>query len=87
MRDLREILICTDCALYHANGDMTGNPHCETEAGQDEWLADVERCTKGGRVIVGETSHDFSSIWCQTCGSRLGGERHDAWFDVLEAAE
>lgn len=38
---------CTDCLMLIANGDTSGNPRCETEEGEAEYLADIDRHSDG----------------------------------------
>lgn len=38
---------CTDCIMLIANGDTSGNPRCETEEGEAEYLAAIEKATGG----------------------------------------
>jgi len=68
---MNDMLICIDCAMLHANADTSGIDSPEREA---EVLAGLNDYPF---VIVGEP-HGFSWSACDTCGSRLGGDRFTA---------
>jgi len=71
MEATHNMKICVDCAMLHANNDLTGIDSPEREA---EVLAGLNDYPF---VIVGE--HDgFHWSPCDTCGSRLGGDRFTA---------
>lgn len=65
------VMVCMDCAMYIANGDLPDyNP--------DNWsAADLERNWRGYNLYVGDTEKDDEFSWsqCDGCGSRLGGSR------------
>ena len=70
-----EILICSDCAVLYANGEVPEDPETEAKvlaaAGVDE----------GWTVVLGdaEKDHEFSWSACDTCRSHLGGYRFHAY--------
>lgn len=64
--------ICTDCAHFHANGEVPVS--CETADEAAEWLESLD---DSGHWIVGE-DEGFSSRPCHCCGSPLGGDRFSA---------
>lgn len=47
MRDYYDGAACTDCLMLLANGDTSGNSRCETEEGEAEYLADIDRHSAG----------------------------------------
>jgi hypothetical protein len=59
-----EGLICSDCAMWHANADSSGMD-AETEA---------RVRAVGGHWVVGDHV-GFSWHRCDSCGSWLGGDR------------
>ena len=63
--------ICVDCAMLHANGDLTGIDNPEREA---EVLAGL---TNYPFLAVGD-HEGFSWSGCDACGSKLGGDRFSA---------
>lgn len=66
-----DLRICVDCAMLHANADTSG---VDDPSRLAEVLAGLEDYPF---VIVGE-HHGFSWSACDTCGSRLGGDRFTA---------
>ena len=76
------VSICTDCAMWHANGDLSG---LDAHGGSGEEVAyaaaryeEVTRADIGGHVAVGNSEAYFSWSRCDLCGMRLGGDRLDA---------
>lgn len=81
MNEWTEILICTPCALYHANG--------ETEMFGDDADAAAELIALiddklYGIVVVQEDSDPFSTHMCDSCLDTLAGERHEALFQMFD---
>lgn len=68
---------CIDCVMLIANGDTSGNIHCETEEGEAAWLANFARLNDGIHWTVGDGESYFSWRDCSTCHSTLGGDRVD----------
>lgn len=83
--DTYDISICTDCLIWHANGDDTGFCDCEIECTSDQHHAirvaaqlDRQPFMRGSAVVpTGDESY-FASTRCDGCGTTLGGDRHDA---------
>ena len=69
-----EILVCTDCILFIANGDLPDDPQLAAEI-----VRGVESRAPG-HVCAGDADGDVEFSWaaCDCCGSRLGGSRHKA---------
>lgn len=67
-------LACIDCVMLIANGEA---PLFETEAEEYAWVKNFEARNTGIHWAVGDNYDDFSSASCTTCGSHLGGSRHD----------
>lgn len=73
-----ECEVCDDCALWHANGDLSGiddpERRAEVQAADRHFIVDcgdeAEFCTA------------FSSRRCDACGSHLAGARHRAFVEV-----
>lgn len=71
-----ELKVCSDCLFFIANGDLPSDEN------------DAARVVKGvesfapGYVAAGSSESDvegsFSWRPCDCCGSKLGGDRHDA---------
>lgn len=76
-----DLLICTDCLMWHANGDTSGidDPEREREVRRADAL---DRADRPYVVIDSGESPDPGFMWrpCDTCGSRLAGDRHAAWI-------
>lgn len=65
--------ICADCAMWHANADLSGV--------EDEGrIAEVQACS--AHVIVGDDIDTFSWAPCDACGTRLGGTRIAALIEI-----
>ncbi len=45
-----------------------------------EYDAAIERETNGTHVVPGDEYNEFSALPCGMCGSKLGGDRHQAWL-------
>lgn len=69
-----DLLVCSDCAVWHANGDSSGidDPEREYEVRRARLLA--------GRSITTGDEAGFSWSRCGACGTTLGGDRHEAWL-------
>ena len=95
---MTETWCCTDCLYLLANGDT---PPEMNEDQTEAWLATVtdEEVTLGRHTDLcgcedwdtdqhreGCEHDEFSWDPCDTCGSRLGGERHAVtfWTDDVE---
>jgi hypothetical protein len=73
--------VCIDCAMLHANGE-TPVEMSETETAA--WLIDVSNALAGlGPVAIGDPD-GFSWSSCEGCNSRLGGDRFEAFAELLE---
>lgn len=68
-----ELKVCTDCLFFIANGDLPENEHDATRV-----VAGVESFAPGYVTPSGEGEGEFSWRPCDCCGSKLGGDRHDA---------
>jgi hypothetical protein len=70
-----DLMICTDCLMLHANGDAGDG------VDNDKLCSSIEEVwpSHEGWLIIpeGEDTH-FSWNWCDSCMSRLGGDRHTA---------
>lgn len=65
--------ICGDCAMFHANGDLSGIDDADR-------IAEIEACNVP--VFVGDDVVDFSWSPCGACGTRLGGTRFAALIEI-----
>lgn len=70
-----ELFVCSDCAMWHANGD--------TELLDDETRAAVTGYDGHLAIDCGENAEhcvEFSWSSCDACRSPLGGSRHRAFI-------
>ena len=51
-------IICVDCYGFHANGDTTGIPGCDTLEGEQDWIRGVEGDLEGLVVSLGVSFDD-----------------------------
>jgi hypothetical protein len=65
-----DIILCVDCAMFHANGEAP-------EHAGPIWFATVFDRLGDAVVAVGD-DYGFSWRWCDSCGSTLGGDRFEA---------
>lgn len=70
-RTQREALICQDCAMMIANGEVSPETSIEQEAV-------IAEATAGWSLAESEPTEDHSTRPCGTCGDRLHGERYSA---------
>ena len=73
-----ELLVCTDCALFIANGDLPSATY-GTDEDDDRVIVGAQRW-QDWQLHMGdsENDHTFSWSWCDHCHSTLGGPRHHA---------
>lgn len=73
--DMTEFYICSDCAMWHANADVSGidDEKRVAEVTAYDGFLDVD-CGENG-----EHCRDFSWSACDACGTTLGGDRHRAF--------
>lgn len=67
--------ICDDCAMWHANADLSG----VDDPGR---VAEIKKCEETVVVDCGEEAEEcvaFSTTPCYACGTRLAGSRHRAF--------
>lgn len=74
-------LVCSDCLMWIANNDDSGN--------DDEWnRTEVDKTLSEYDVTIGDDEHDFSTVRCSVCGTDLHGYRHSVilikWSDLEE---
>jgi len=72
---MSEYFICGDCAMWHANADVTA---LEDEAR----IAEVTKVESHFIVDCGDEAEyctAFSANACDACGTHLAGERHRAF--------
>jgi len=69
-------LICTDCAMWHENGDATGIPM--------EHRQQVMDVPMGTLVVTGTEPRAFSDAVCSGCDTRVGGVRYEAVWRAPE---
>lgn len=69
---LREGAVCADCAIWIANGDLSGM--------DDEAAARVVEADGENWVLscAEDCESEFSWSACDRCGTTLGGDRHPA---------
>lgn len=68
--------ICDDCAMWHANADLSG-------VDDPERVAEVQACDSMFAVDCGDESEfcdAFSTAPCDACRTRLAGSRHRAFL-------
>ena len=78
-----EIEICEDCLAYFANGEVSDNPEHDRPNIAAEIEAQWPKPTDGSFWEIANTCSEdcegsFSWQSCESCGSRLGGNRHPA---------
>jgi hypothetical protein len=71
-----KIEICCDCLFVLANGAET------TE--QSEAAEGMARVWGAQPLYLGDSEGRFSWQSCDGCGSKLGGDRFDAYYDDAE---
>ena len=98
-----EILICVDCMILLANGELPTDPDDRVDPPLSKITDDVD-ITPGGdhddwcpakdvtarhQVECECDRIDFSTARCGGCGSELGGERYKAtlWFSPTDTQE
>lgn len=69
-----DVSICTDCAIWHANGDTSGID-CEQ---REQRVKSAPGVPAGYSVAVTGDDNYFSWRNCDTCRAPLGGDRIDA---------
>ena len=70
------IMICNDCASWHANADLSG-------VDDETRIAEVKAFPDSLAVDCGENEEycdTFSKYPCEACGTRLAGHRHRAFL-------
>ena len=75
-----EATICTDCALWHANGDLSGLDNLPEAEAAERREAIIGADTDGYVVVVDDGEASFSWRSCDLCRTPLGGDRLDATF-------
>lgn len=73
-----ELWICIDCLMMTANGEP--NPEW-TEEQTEQHLANMEKWLPSNKywVALGDGEREFSTSWCDSCGSVLAGHRTQVW--------
>jgi len=79
-----EIWICTDCAMWTANGDSSG---MEPEDEQRVIAAEADAANRGWSVIITDEFHEFSKNRCDLCSSPLHGSRFEALLMSRDSGE
>ena len=69
-----EWFVCSDCAMWHANGDAEGVSADRVDAVTGFTGVLAIDCGEDGEWCV-----PFSWSSCDACGDRRGGERHRAF--------
>ena len=54
----------------------------EIEARNLEFVEAIEHYCGGAQVTLGDSEDEFSWSQCDSCGSRLGGSRHEAHIEI-----
>lgn len=70
-REQEDLRVCVDCAMLHANGDLSGIEH---EDRKEEVLAGLMAYPM---LAIGDHI-GFSWSRCESCGNGLGGDRFRA---------
>lgn len=94
--DVTEISICTDCMMWHANGDTEGLDDVEiiTASPGDGWIVSpghlhtVEQCGQDVYDGTADCPYDegsFSMSPCDACKRPLGGDRYPASMFRIDA--
>lgn len=87
MTDVYDIVICSDCLIWHCNADDTGFCQCEGpaclnaehEAIRTARAIERQPLIRASAIVPADDSEGFfSSRRCDACGTTLGGTRHDA---------
>ena len=71
MKEFNEVYVCVDCLFMLANGELLEDGNFNPDDMDD---------TVNWAVGDGEHDEEFSSQDCECCGSRLGGSRHQAYW-------
>lgn len=69
-----EISVCSDCAMFIANGELP-------EEDGNKLISAIESNWKdlSGQIVLGDNdTEEFSWSPCECCGSSLGGNRFSA---------
>lgn len=82
------ILLCDDCLFAAVNGDVTGVSDIPGMTATQR-IAEIEQGLErlGPNLVPdfdsesGKGIHEFTSSWCDCCGSKLAGQRHE--FAIL----
>ena len=74
-----ELMACTDCLLYVANGDEPEDRDIENDIRTHPGVP-------SGYLSCGDSENDdeFSYARCECCGSKLGGSRHQLFLRLGE---
>lgn len=72
----RLLSVCTDCLIVIANGDYSGMD----DKREQEVKAGIARCDA---LSAGTDEYGFSWRPCEVCHSQLGGDRHQAWEEIV----
>ena len=74
--DTYELSVCVDCIILLANGET---PPDMDEQETDRWIENIAHRWNGYYVAPGDDDNGFSMDSCDHCGSRLGGDRFQAF--------
>jgi hypothetical protein len=72
-----DLWFCEDCTMVAVNGDYTGldYSHGEEEAAKCAELIDAGLDALGPGLCCGDDEEEFSTRWCDCCGTHLAGRR------------
>ena len=78
-----EFMVCCDCIMEIANGDLTGlanDPETEDERTRQIYQGLRQIAEDGGYAVAGDAdkADEFSRYPCECCRDRLAGSRHHA---------
>lgn len=74
-----DISICADCVMLIANGELIDDGIDAKGDALDAAIEAIWPYEQGWELSVGNDTHGFSWSSCDSCGSHLGGERHEAY--------
>jgi hypothetical protein len=68
------LAMCSDCTMFHANGEV---PVDWSDLAVADWLGYIEQNLEGLHgVHTGTEEDEFSTVFCDSCGSTLAGYRN-----------
>lgn len=74
-----QFMVCADCTPVLANGDYSALDYYYDPTECEDKIKRINdgMASAGGYIALGdrERDHDFSTEWCDCCGTHLAGSR------------